>query len=384
MANYKPVLRKREQYKDGTFNIKIRISAKGVDYVPTKHNVHWEQFDHDTGEVNDTHPNAKLINIELRKKVNTFDEKDLKLGDKSSRMTAKQLKQYHAMNNSKGILFRDFADTYLKECRLSVNTKQTYINALNALEEYNPAPITFHDMDEDFLKNLMDYLLEKYSVNSTRIYMSNYRALFNRAIDKRFIDAYPFRNIDIKQEFNERVSSIPVETFKLFLSTNVSEAQEKARDTLLLSFLLIGINYVDLINAGKDSVKSDRFYYNRSKTGRKYSIKLHEKAKELIEKYKGEDKLIDLGYDTSSSGIIRNHNTRIKIIGKNIGYEGDLTTYSVRYSWATYAHEIGVPKDTIRYALGHGRKEVVDSYIDYSLEKVDEANAKVIDYVFAG
>lgn len=350
--------------------------------MPTKHNVHWEQFDHDTGEVNDTHPNAKLINIELRKKVNTFDEKDLKLGDKSSRMTAKQLKQYHAMNNSKGILFRDFADTYLKECRLSVNTKQTYINALNALEEYNPAPITFHDMDEDFLKNLMDYLLNKYSVNSTRIYMSNYRALFNRAIDKRFIDAYPFRNIDIKQEFNERVSSIPVETFKLFLSTNVSEAQEKARDTLLLSFLLIGINYVDLINAGKDSVKSDRFYYNRSKTGRKYSIKLHEKAKELIEKYKGEDKLIDLGYDTSSSGIIRNHNTRIKIIGKNIGYEGDLTTYSVRYSWATYAHEIGVPKDTIRYALGHGRKEVVDSYIDYSLEKVDEANAKVVDYVF--
>lgn len=43
-----------------------------------------------------------------------------------------------------------------------------------------------------------------------------------------------------------------------------------------------------------------------------------------------------------------------------------------------------IPKDTIRRALGHADNSVTDIYIDFDDTKIDEANRKVLDYVFGG
>jgi integrase len=55
------------------------------------------------------------------------------------------------------------------------------------------------------------------------------------------------------------------------------------------------------------------------------------------------------------------------------------TTYSPRYSWATIASEIGITRDVISHALGHGIDTMTDGYIDYNLVKVDRANRRVIN-----
>jgi integrase len=60
----------------------------------------------------------------------------------------------------------------------------------------------------------------------------------------------------------------------------------------------------------------------------------------------------------------------------------ELTSYWARHTWATIAYNIGVSKDIISQALGHSNGvQVTDIYIQYDLEKVDEANRKVIDYI---
>ena len=62
--------------------------------------------------------------------------------------------------------------------------------------------------------------------------------------------------------------------------------------------------------------------------------------------------------------------------------EPALTTYWARYSWATYAAELDIPKDTISECLGHKHgSSVTGVYIKYRRDKIDEANRKVIDYV---
>ena len=68
---------------------------------------------------------------------------------------------------------------------------------------------------------------------------------------------------------------------------------------------------------------------------------------------------------------------------EQLGLE-ELTTYWARHSWATIARKIGVSKDTIAQALGHGGNTVTDIYIDDDMEAVDEANRKVLDYVLYG
>ena len=61
-----------------------------------------------------------------------------------------------------------------------------------------------------------------------------------------------------------------------------------------------------------------------------------------------------------------------------------ITTYWARHTWATIAASLEIPKETIAAALGHGGNTVTDIYIDFDQKKVDEANRKVLDYVFKG
>lgn len=38
--------------------------------------------------------------------------------------------------------------------------------------------------------------------------------------------------------------------------------------------------------------------------------------------------------------------------------------------------------NTTQMALGHGKKSVTDRYINFNMKKVDDANRRVIDYLF--
>ena len=83
-------------------------------------------------------------------------------------------------------------------------------------------------------------------------------------------------------------------------------------------------------------------------------------------------------------------NKRLKEIGALSGNETsrplfpNLTTYWARHTWATLAAGLEIPKETIAAALGHGGNTVTDIYIDFDRKKVDEANRRVIDWVFYG
>ena len=62
--------------------------------------------------------------------------------------------------------------------------------------------------------------------------------------------------------------------------------------------------------------------------------------------------------------------------------EETITTYWSRYSWATYAADLEIPKDTISEALGHKYGSAITGvYIKFSRDKIDAANRKVIDYL---
>ena len=74
---------------------------------------------------------------------------------------------------------------------------------------------------------------------------------------------------------------------------------------------------------------------------------------------------------------------RIKEIGKRIGYP-ELSMYYARYSWATYADQLGIDEKVISKSLGHTDQSVAGRhYISYDWKRTDEANRKVIDYVLA-
>lgn len=76
----------------------------------------------------------------------------------------------------------------------------------------------------------------------------------------------------------------------------VEEYAERYLDMFKLIFYLIGINSVDLFNL--DCITSDgRVEFYRAKTGRLYSIKVEPEALSIINKYRGEKKLLYMADD---------------------------------------------------------------------------------------
>jgi integrase len=117
-------------------------------------------------------------------------------------------------------------------------------------------------------------------------------------------------------------------------------------------------------------------------------------ALEILQKYQGERYLLNcLDRYKDYLDYLHHMNDGLKKLGMEyIEGEGyvdgtkaicpELTSYWARHTWATVAYSIGISKDVISQALGHSNgMQVTDIYIDYELEKVDEANRKVIDYI---
>lgn len=252
----------------------------------------------------------------------------------------------------------------------------------------------FEDVTKDWLISFDKFMAQTApSKNARNIHLRNIRAVFNDAIDDEITTYYPFRRLDLRPVATAK-RNLKVEELRKLFSYPAEEHALYYLDILKLMFLLIGINSVDLCRLKE--IVDGRLVFNRAKTHRLYSIKVEPEAMEIIEKHRGNDWLIDvLDRYTDHNDFTRRMNKTLQKIGpvKRVGRGGKkiydpifpkLTTYWVRHSWATIAMSIDISKDVISHALGHGNNTVTDIYIEFDQSKVDEANRKVIDWVFYG
>lgn len=249
--------------------------------------------------------------------------------------------------------------------------------------------LRFEQVNVEWLHRFNDYLAQTApSANSRSIHMRNFRAIFNYAIDNEITTNYPFRRFKIKGE-PTRKRNFDVDTLRAIFNADVLDPwMVRYRDLFKLTFMLIGINFVDLCNL-KD-VRNGRIEYVRAKTHKLYSIKLEPEIEAIIAKYRGDIHLLNY-MDTYKDyrSFYMNTCTGLKAIRerlaeKNIVNIDTLTTYWARHSWATIAASLDIPKETIAAALGHSSHTVTDIYIEFDYRKVDEANRRVLNWVLYG
>ena len=249
--------------------------------------------------------------------------------------------------------------------------------------------LRFEQVNVEWLHRFNDYLAQTApSANSRSIHMRNFRAIVKFAIDIEITTNYPFRRFKIKGEPTGK-RNFDVETLRAIFNADVLDSwMVRYRDLFKLTFMLIGINFVDLCNL-KD-VRNGRIEYVRAKTNKLYSIKLEPEIEAIIAKYRGDIHLLNY-MDTYKDyrSFYMNTCTGLKAIRerlaeKNIVNIDTLTTYWARHSWATIAASLDIPKETIAAALGHSSHTVTDIYIEFDYRKVDEANRRVLNWVLYG
>jgi integrase len=248
---------------------------------------------------------------------------------------------------------------------------------------------------DDYYTSLSDL-----AVNTRAAYVKVLRRAINYALDHDITTNNPFRHYRVKTE-ETRMRVLSIEKMRQLVSLETRYHYTEYRDMFLLSFYLIGINMADLSGLTADSIVNGRVEYRRAKTGKLYSIKIEPEAMAIIERYRGKEHLISC-FDRCTNtkayqGTLDNALARLGVPAldengkpekhkngqlKMTPIDKKLSWYWARYSWATYAAELDIPKDTISEALGHSHgAKVTGIYIKYNRDKVDAANRKVIDYV---
>lgn len=385
-------VRKKENPKEQEAQIKLSITHRSsTSYIPLGIFVREEEWNAKDERVKKNHKrdfyNDQIKTRKLEAETRLLQlMKEMDLSKKTAREVKDLLLEYKSKEEkSENRLICKTFEQFLTH--KSGRTKGLYEVTKNRLKDFtkdNFEKITFDEINPEWLQCFDDFMSKTApSANSRSIHMRNLRAVFNYAIDNEITDNYPFRRFKIKSEVT-RNRDLSVETLREIMKMeNLEEWEVKYRDFFMLTFMLIGINVIDLCNLKE--IRNGRIEYIRAKTHKLYSIKVEPEALTIMEKYKGENNLLcyldsNTNYRFFYNNLVKGLNSiRDKLKLK------ELTTYWARHTWATIASDLDIPDQVISLALGHGPlNPTTEIYIHRNKKKIDEANRQVLDWVFYG
>lgn len=245
--------------------------------------------------------------------------------------------------------------------------------------------------------------IKKPALNDTGVhsYMGIIQSVFNAALlhfndyekGDIVITNDPFKVYTIPPVLEAKKRAVDVDIIrKIYKYSPVNKRKRTTmftRDIYILSFLLAGMNAVDMLNC---KMVNGRIEYERQKTKDRrkdnafISVYVHPLALPVINKYRdpSEQHLFDF-YKRYSN--VRNLTKGIHRGMRSLCDELEIDYiqfYSARHSFATIArNECNISKDDISLCLNHSSgKTVTDTYIKQDFSRIDKVINKVVDYVF--
>lgn len=288
--------------------------------------------------------------------------------------------------------FGPFVTHYLKfaKSHTNANTIDRYLLTLKKMRQFDVRVdrFMFEDVTFAWLTEFESFLVsQSLKGNSRSIHHRNIRAVIKNANAYELTKAHPYDLFKIKSEpTRHRCLGLGMLRKVLGYHSDKDPMVEMAADLFRLTFMLIGINMIDLCYV--EELINGRIVYSRAKTNRQYSVKVEPEAMAIIDKYRGDKYLLGFVEKYKNNNYrIFNHTmgSAYKRMCRELGL-AELSLYWARHSWATIASEIDIPMDTIAACLGHGNigRSVTSIYVKISDKRVDKANRAVLDYVLYG
>ena len=182
--------------------------------------------------------------------------------------------------------------------------------------------------------------------------------------------------------------AITKEQVKQVIEYDVSEVRfykKLAVDMFTFSYLMGGINFTDMAFLTDKNIDGGRMVYVRQKTKKLIILPLQEKAVEIMNRYRSPQRkyifpILDNRERTPRQirnriyDVLANVNGHLSDIGKELGIELKISSYTARHSYATVLKRSGVSTSIISESLGHSSERITQIYLDsFDNEQVDEA-----------
>lgn len=272
-------------------------------------------------------------------------------------------------------------------------TAANYSSAVNAFERYTGSrAMPLNDITKKTVEGFVDFQRQQgNSPNTIVFYVKQLRAIYNKADDDGFIHnaSHPFHRIRLKGSRTPKraISKKEIDRIAGLDLEGHHEHRKLARDLFRFSLLTRGMAFVDMCYLKKENIWGDMLVYRRRKTDQLLQIKIEPALRALLRKYGEKDSpylLPMLRNDDSYKGyryIQRRLNKRIRELGELLDFDFPLTFYVARHTWATLAHEKGIPVSVISEGMGHTSEKTTHIYLaSLSHRVIDKANKTVINY----
>lgn len=425
MATFKAEIYAHHKKKDGTYNIKIRVTHnRQKRYLDTPYYITKDDITQKTFKIKNQYYIDKTDEIikAYRRKCDDLGVliKEIDIDQVISLITKDEKEDRFDLDIVAygRELVRQLKATGHKGSALA------YQNAINNLVKFTEREsISIHEITSKFVQDWILWIIEqparanrKKGERAQSLYPSNLRAIHNKAKDEFNnedlgiinIPLSPFKKLPKIPQAKKRALDVDQlrRMMELDYTIILQPGNNKfnlAKDVFLLSFGLVGMNAADLYNC--DCYEGGRITYQRTKTRNRradkaeISIKVEPEVKPLFDKYRdpsGERVFcfyrmyssIDSftyainGFDRTDEKGNR-HIVGLKKVGYSLGIE-DLQFYAARHTWATIAaNDVGIDKFTVHTALNHvdEQMKVTDMYIRKSWDPIDRANQKVLKFV---
>jgi integrase len=227
-----------------------------------------------------------------------------------------------------------------------------------------------------------------YSKGYIRILMAELKASINAALEEGLLelDEHPFRGYKMPQG-KPRWMDITLGQFHRVVDYQPRTRRETvAKDMLLLSFYLCGINLADLVKA---DLSGEILSYSRQKTcNRKQgedttAFTIQPEAREIIQKYVNEEGRLVLFPERSNYESVRSYiNKGLREMNETLRFTVPFSFYTARKTFAIFAFQLRVPTEVVEYCIGHSVKSgrAIYNYIRVMQWQADDAVRQVIDY----
>ncbi|MHA1748713.1 MAG: phage integrase SAM-like domain-containing protein [Promethearchaeota archaeon] len=396
MASAKLQLYKHRKLDDGSYPIILQIIKD------RKKRIYWfkqyakeSQWNHEENLPNRKHPNSQRLRSLLTKKLKEANDAIIALEEMNRPYTVDDIVNEISDKKSPKSFFAYTENVIQKLTDAGkIGNARVYQNTLNVFKSYrDEIDIDFKHIDYKVLNGFKEYLQQKDSkVNTISNHLRTLRAIYNKAIKDKIVKEayYPFKDFKIRSEDTKK-RAITKDAIDKVRNLNLTEHPDliQARDYFLFSFYNRGMSFIDIVFLKVKNIQEGRLNYTRRKTGQQFSIKITDKAKEIIDKYNDlsdPDSYIFPVINRPGNeyldyrNAMRLMNKKLKKIANLADIETPLTTYVSRHSWATIAKRAGIPTAIISEGLGHETEETTQIYLDsFDVEVLDKANEKIIE-----
>lgn len=393
------VIKKDKMRADKTWNVLIRVTHnRVVRYISTTEYVTKKELT----------PSFKIKNQNIVDKcdelIRYYRKKISELNLEINDVGIDELINYITAKKKSGLSFTDYADKWLKET--TCKGKKNYQTAVNALKKFiGRDNILFHEVTVNVMNEFVKSLSDKPRAAS----------LYANAIVKIFNDARDFYNdedndvIMIKHSLRKfhaprqnvaEKRALPLEVIRRIFALpydnkiikGMQSRHDLALDCFRLSFCLMGMNSTDIFSASV--LNGSTIVYKRNKTkdrrsdGAEMQVIVPKQIKALFEKYKDRTGKRVFNFHkrfSSPESFNRAINLGLKEVANDLGLNG-LQFYSARHSMATIAlNDVRIDKYTVNDMLCHTdpAMKVTELYIKKDFAPINEANEKLMNFVFA-